>query len=168
VYATDTPERWLVVSVATDDQWQALVEALGRPDWATDPALRTHDGRRAQHDLLDEKLAAWAADTDLDKAVDLLITAGVPAAPAVDARRTSEHPQYVARGYYEYPDHPVVGVRGHPSVPFRFTGVDRWLQTAAPMLGQHNHEILTALGLDDDEIAALEAADVIGTRPLGL
>jgi crotonobetainyl-CoA:carnitine CoA-transferase CaiB-like acyl-CoA transferase len=53
-------------------------------------------------------------------------------------------------------------------VPFRFTGVDRWLQTAAPMLGQHNHEILTALGLDDDEIAALEAADVIGTRPLGL
>ena len=31
VYATDVPERWLVVSVATDDQWAALVDALGRP-----------------------------------------------------------------------------------------------------------------------------------------
>ena len=61
VYATDTRERWLVLSVATDEQWSALVDALGRPDWATDPALRTHEGRRAAHDLLDEKLGAWAA-----------------------------------------------------------------------------------------------------------
>ena len=64
--ATDTPERWLVLSVATDDQWSALVDALGRPGWATDPALRTHAGRRAAHDLLDEKVGAWAAETDLD------------------------------------------------------------------------------------------------------
>jgi crotonobetainyl-CoA:carnitine CoA-transferase CaiB-like acyl-CoA transferase len=168
VYATDTRERWLVLSVATDEQWSALVDALGRPDWATDPAVRTHQGRRAAHDLLDEKLGAWAAETDLDKAVDLLVSAGVPAAPAVDARRTSEHPQYVARGYYEYPEHPVIGVRGHPSVPFRFASVDHWLRRAAPTLGQHNHEILTDLGLTEEEIAALEADDLIGTRPLGL
>jgi crotonobetainyl-CoA:carnitine CoA-transferase CaiB-like acyl-CoA transferase len=168
VYATDTRERWLVLSVATDEQWAALVDALGRPDWATDPALRTHEGRRAAHDLLDEKLGAWAAETDLDKAVDLLVAAGVPAAPAVDARRTSEHPQYIARGYYEYPEHPVIGVRAHPSVPFRFASVDHWLRTASPTLGQHNHEILTDLGLSEEEIAALEADHLIGTRPLGL
>ena len=168
VYATDTPERWLVVSVSTDTQWSALVDVLGRPDWATDPALATHAGRRAAHDLLDEKLGAWAAETDLDKAVDLLIGAGVPAAPAVDARTTSEHPQYVARGYFEYPEHPVVGVRGHPSLPFRFSGVDHWLRSSAPTLGQHNHEILADLGLSEAEIAELEATDLIGNRPLGL
>ena len=169
VYATDTPERWLVISVATDDAVggagrRARRARTGRPT----PELRTHAGRRAHHDLLDEKLAAWAAETDLDKAVDLLLVAGVPAAPAVDARLTSEHPQYVARGYYEYPEHPVIGVRGHPSVPFRFSGVDHWIRSAAPMLGQHNHEILADLGLSDDEIAALEAIDIIGTRPVGL
>ena len=53
-------------------------------------------------------------------------------------------------------------------MPFRFASVDRWLRTPAPTLGQHNHEILTDLGLSDDEIAALEADDLIGTRPLGL
>ena len=62
----------------------------------------------------------------------------------------------------------MIGVRGHPSVPFRFTGVDHWIRTAAPTLGQHNHEILTDLGLSAEEIAELEATDVIGTRPLGL
>jgi crotonobetainyl-CoA:carnitine CoA-transferase CaiB-like acyl-CoA transferase len=168
VYATDTPERWLVISVATDDQWTGLVDALGSPEWAADPALRTHAGRRAQHDLLDEKLAAWAAEQDLDKAVELLVAAGVPAAPAVDPRRTSEHPQFRARRYYEEMDHPTVGTHLYPSSPFRFASVDRWLLTPPPTFGQHNHEILRELGLSDDEIAELEASDLIGTKPLGL
>jgi crotonobetainyl-CoA:carnitine CoA-transferase CaiB-like acyl-CoA transferase len=92
----------------------------------------------------------------------------VPAAPAYDARRTSGHPQFVARNYYEQLEHPIVGVRDYPSLPFRYASVDRWLRRAAPMLGEHNHEILTDLGLSDDEIAELEASDLIGTRPLGL
>jgi crotonobetainyl-CoA:carnitine CoA-transferase CaiB-like acyl-CoA transferase len=168
VYATDTPERWLVISVATDDQWAALVEALGRPDWATDPGLTTHAGRRTAHDLLDEKLGAWAAEIDLEKALDLLLGAGVPAAPAFDARRTSGHPQFVARRYYEHLDHPIIGERDYPSLPFRYASVDRWLRTAAPTLGQHNQELLTGLGLSEAEIAELEADDLIGTRPQGL
>jgi crotonobetainyl-CoA:carnitine CoA-transferase CaiB-like acyl-CoA transferase len=168
VYATDTPERWLVLSVVTDDQWAALVEALGRPDWATDPALRTHAGRRAAHDLLDEKLATWAGGMDSDKAIDVLLAAGVPAAPAYDARRTTEHPQFVARRYYEQLDHPVTGVHDYPSLPFRYASVDRWLRTPPPMLGQHNHELLIELGLSDKEIAGLEADHLIGTTPLGL
>ena len=118
--------------------------------------------------LLDERLGTWAAEIDLDKAVDLLVGAGIPAAPAYDARRTSEHPQFVARDYYEQLDHPIIGARVYPSLPFRYASVERWLVTPAPMLGQHNHEILTGLGLSDDEIAELEAADLIGTTPLGL
>jgi crotonobetainyl-CoA:carnitine CoA-transferase CaiB-like acyl-CoA transferase len=168
IYATDTPERWLVLSVVTDEQWAALVDALGRPEWATDPALATHAGRRAAHDLLDAKLATWAADMDLEKALDLLLGAGVPAAPVYDGRRSSHHPQFVARGYHEVLDHPVIGEQAHPSLPFRYASVDRWLRTSSPMLGQHNHEILTDLGLSSDEIAELEANDLIGTTPLGL
>jgi crotonobetainyl-CoA:carnitine CoA-transferase CaiB-like acyl-CoA transferase len=53
-------------------------------------------------------------------------------------------------------------------VPFRFASVDRWLRTSTPMLGQHNHELLAELGLSADEIAELEANDLIGTKPLGL
>ena len=36
---------------------------------------------------------------------------------------------------------------------------------SAPLLGQHNHELLSELGLTDDEIAELEAAGVIGHAP---
>jgi crotonobetainyl-CoA:carnitine CoA-transferase CaiB-like acyl-CoA transferase len=35
----------------------------------------------------------------------------------------------------------------------------------APLLGQHNRELLSELGLTDAEIADLEANGVIGTAP---
>jgi crotonobetainyl-CoA:carnitine CoA-transferase CaiB-like acyl-CoA transferase len=80
-----------------------------------------------------------------------------------------DHPQLHARRFYEEIDHPVVGTMATPTWPFRFASVDRWLRTAAPTLGQHNHEILVGeLGIDEDAYAALEAAQVIGTRPKGL
>src|SRR5262249_39186152 len=40
VYATDTPERWLVVSVATDEQWAATGDALPRPGRGCRPWAR--------------------------------------------------------------------------------------------------------------------------------
>jgi crotonobetainyl-CoA:carnitine CoA-transferase CaiB-like acyl-CoA transferase len=35
----------------------------------------------------------------------------------------------------------------------------------APLLGEHNHEVLQAMGLGAGEIEELEAADVIGREP---
>jgi crotonobetainyl-CoA:carnitine CoA-transferase CaiB-like acyl-CoA transferase len=73
-----------------------------------------------------------------------------------------------ARGYFEMVDHPVVGQHPTPGQPFRFTGVDRWIRSPAPTLGQHNEEVLSGwLGLDRDELAALGDAGVIGTWPHG-
>jgi CoA:oxalate CoA-transferase len=41
----------------------------------------------------------------------------------------------------------------------------RW---PAPTLGQHNHQVYNELlGMPDEEIAALEQAGVIGTKPTG-
>ena len=54
-------------------------------------------------------------------------------------------------------------------MPFRYASVDRWLRRAAPTLGADNTSILgEVLGLSSDELAALEADGVIGTRPRGV
>ena len=47
-------------------------------------------------------------------------------------------------------------------------GPQRFHRTAAPLLGQHNHEVLAGLGLGEDEIAELEAQGIIGGSPAGL
>ena len=48
------------------------------------------------------------------------------------------------------------------------TGPQRFHRTPAPLLGQHNHEVLCGLGLADDEIDELEDQGIIGTVPAGL
>lgn len=169
LYACRGRERWLALSVADDDQWRALVGVLGRPAWAADPALATAAGRRARHDALDGHLAGWAAAHDLDEAVAALVAAGVPAAPALDPRRTAGHTQFDARGYHEQVDHPVAGPHPTPTLPFRYRSVERWIRRPAPTFGQHNDEVLgTLLGCSRDELDALAEAQVIGTRPAGL
>jgi crotonobetainyl-CoA:carnitine CoA-transferase CaiB-like acyl-CoA transferase len=169
LYACRGREQWLALSVATDDQWQALRHALGDPPFAQDPALATHAGRRAAHDRLDLELARWAAGQDAAEAVALLLAHGVPAAPLVDPRTTHTHAQLVARGFYERMEHPVAGAHVVATLPFRFASVARWMRAPAPSLGQHNREILGGLlGLPAEDIDALEAAGVVGTRPKGL
>ena len=160
-------ERWLALSVATDAQWEGLVAALGSPEWATrDPSLRRPAGRQAAQDRLEAELAAWAAEQDRDGAVALLLDHGVPAGAVVDYRAVSEHPHFVERGFIEHFDHPVAGRHPVFGMPFRWTGIERWVHGAAPSLGQHNTEVLTGiLGYTAEQVADLERRQVIGTRP---
>jgi crotonobetainyl-CoA:carnitine CoA-transferase CaiB-like acyl-CoA transferase len=168
LYACAGFDRWLAVSVETDAQWHGLRAAMGEPEWARDPALDTHAGRAAQHDLLDERIGEWAAPRDARDTAELLVAHGVPAARGRDPRTSLDNPQLRARGFHEAIEHPVVGTRRTPTVPVRYARVERWLRTPAPLLGQHNHEILgDLLGLDADELAQLEADGIIGTRPRG-
>ncbi len=162
-------ERWLALSVASDEQWRALTELLGRPAWALDPALASHAGRRAAHDAIDERLRPWIAARDREALVGELLDRGVPAASVVDPRRVREDPQLAHRRFFEPFDHAVVGRHQTPVVPFRYASVDAWLRRPAPTLGQHNREILRELcDLGENDIDALEEAGVIGTRPRGL
>lgn len=76
--------------------------------------------------------------------------------------------QLDARGFYEEFEHPITGSHRYPGWPFRISlGPDRHHRSAPPTLGQHNDEILRALGLSDDEVAELRAQRVIGERVRG-
>lgn len=171
VYACQGEENWLALSIENDKQWQALVGVLGCPDWATDDALKTHEGRRAAHDLIDQQLDEWSQNQNLDDIVEKLLAAGVPAATLLDTRHGYLHPQMQARGYFERVEHPVIGTHPIAGMPFRFADKSdaRWNRSYAPTLGQHNHEILRDLiGLSEGEIQSLEEKTVIGTLPENL
>ena len=168
VYRCQGEEHWIAVSVE-DAQWPALVDLLGAPAWAQDPALSTVAGRFDAHDRLDQRLADWFGARERDDVVEQLWAAGVAAAPVVDNRDVVTQPVFEARGFAEWCDHPVAGRIRVTTLPYRWSGIDRWIRCPAPTLGQHNHEVLSSiLGLDGAEIERLEAKGVIGTRPVGL
>jgi crotonobetainyl-CoA:carnitine CoA-transferase CaiB-like acyl-CoA transferase len=159
--------KWLALSVASEAQWQALLDWLDRPGWATQVGVDLAS-RRSRQDELDEGLRRVFAECDRDACVAELVAAGVPAATVVDPRTLAEHPQFVARGFLDEVGHAIVGRQATMGAPFRFASVDHWLKHAAPVLGEHNAEILRELGHGEDEIEALAAEKVIGDWPAGV
>ncbi len=159
-------DSWIAVAVTTDDQWSGLRDALGDPQWATDDELSTFAGRRAHHDLIDRHLAAWCAERTRDEIVEALWTRDVPVAKVLQPHRQTEIPQLAARGFFESVEHPVNPPTPHSTLPFRSSrGPDRVHTAPAPLLGEHNRDILAELGCSEDEIRRLEEDGVIGTAP---
>jgi crotonobetainyl-CoA:carnitine CoA-transferase CaiB-like acyl-CoA transferase len=157
---------WVAVAVTTDEQWVGLCDALGRPDWATDRSLETADGRRLHHDRIDENLNVWCESRSGEEIIEALWSHGVPVAKVMQPHRQSELPQLAVRGFFEDVDHPVNAKTPHSTVPFTSTrGPDRVQVQPAPLLGQHNGELLSELGLSDKDIDELDAQGVIGTAP---
>lgn len=159
-------DSWVAIAVATDDQWVKLCRAIGSPSWATDPVLSTHTGRSERHDLIDEQLAAWCRRRGRDEIVATLWDAGVPVAKVMQPHRQTELEQLAFRGFFEVVDHPVNGPARLSTVPMRCSaGPDKFHTEHAPLLGQHNRELLAGLGMSDAEIAGLESDGVIGRAP---
>jgi crotonobetainyl-CoA:carnitine CoA-transferase CaiB-like acyl-CoA transferase len=167
VFACAGDENWLALSVFTDDQWQSLVTAFDGSPWCDMPELALVQGRRERRELLEEQLAAQFVKCDLEDVLARLLTLGIPAGRVRDPRLSPHHPQLQGFGYYETTNHPVVGSLQVPALPFRFASVDRWSDGRAPLLGEHNHEVLRELvGLTAKHIEQLEQAGVIGHEPV--
>ncbi len=159
-------DSWVAIAVQTDDQWQSLCAAIENPPWAADPTLTTAVERRERHDLIDEHLAAWCAGRSGDEIVATLWSAGVPVAKVMQPHRQTELEQLSFRDFFEVVDHPVNGRARLSTVPMRFSAGPGVFHTQpAPLLGQHNHELLAELGLSAAEIAELAADGVIGRAP---
>ncbi|MGE0309459.1 MAG: CaiB/BaiF CoA transferase family protein, partial [Acidimicrobiia bacterium] len=160
-------DRWVAISVVSDDQWRELRRLLGDPTWAGDPDLDSLEGRRAGHDFLDERLAAWCAQRSAASIVEALLNAGIPAAVAVLPHEAASVDQLRARGFFETTDHPLIGKIVVSGYPGQFERIGAWQQRPAPLLGADNHAVLTAIaGLDDTELAELERRGVVGGVPV--
>ena len=95
--------------------------------------------------------------------------AGIPAEPVVPAHEHHRLEQVVWRKLFEPVEHPVTGTVDFIGAPFRHAnGPHVHNRRPAPLLGQHNREILTRIvGLSDAAVDALEADGIIGDVVVG-
>jgi crotonobetainyl-CoA:carnitine CoA-transferase CaiB-like acyl-CoA transferase len=167
VYRVGRDDCWIALAVETDDQWRALREVLGDPEWSRGRELDHADGRRRARDTIDGALSEAFVDADRDALVERLWSAGVPVAPVVNPRRIVENEQLASRGFYERVHHPLAGDVLIPGFPARWDSRKQpWHHRAAPMLGEHNAEVLGALGVEPADLQRLAREAVIGDRPL--
>ena len=159
VYPCAGEDRWIAIAVMDDAGWAALVEVMGRPDWALEERWRTLPDRHRDRAALDERLAAFTAGQDARALMAALQARRVPAGVVQDARDvTREDPQLAHRGHWVRLPHAEMGETLYNNLPFRFSRTPVHPTRPAPLLGEHTREVLGGmLGFSDAELDALAA-----------
>jgi benzylsuccinate CoA-transferase BbsF subunit len=168
VYRCHGTDRWIAISVASDEAWRRLKAVMGTPPWADNPRFDTVSGRWHHRHELDAVLEQWTATQDNQVLMDLLQANGVAAGAVLTARDLVANVHLQARGYFEIftnTNAPRVGPRVYAGRPFRIPNIPEAL-TLVSALGQHNQQILRQVAkLSETEIQQLCDAGVIATRP---
>jgi formyl-CoA transferase len=155
-------DRYMVLSVSTDRVWLRMTEAMGHPEWASDPRFASNPQRTAHADDVDAAVAGWFAEHTAEESQRTLDAAGVPVSPIYSIADIFADPQYLARGDIIHPEDPEIGPVPMPAVQPRFSRTPGEVRFVGPRLGEHNDQIYgELLGLDDDERARLHADGII-------
>ncbi|MFQ6029607.1 MAG: CaiB/BaiF CoA transferase family protein, partial [Dehalococcoidia bacterium] len=161
-------DRWVVIAVADDAQWQRLAQTIGGAALAQDARFVTNEGRLQNQDELDRIIGEWTWDRDMRQISEELQALGIAASPVLRGPDLLEDPHYTDRGTFNYVDHPQVGPKWYQGFAWRMSATPGQVHWPAPTLGQHNSQIYQELlGLSSGEIQDLEETGVIGTKPTG-
>jgi glutaryl-CoA transferase len=97
----------------------------------------------------------------VDQWVKLLEPVGVPVGPINDLQQVFAHPQVKSRGLQLELPHPLAGSVPSVANPIRMSATPVRYAAAPPTLGQHTHEVLSSLGIDERELQTLARDGVI-------
>jgi len=162
VYKVLGYRKWISIAVFSDNQWCILKKVMGNPDWSEDDMFDTLQGRLDNQDVLDRKIEEWTEIQDGTQLQYRLMESGVPVGMVQDARAVIEDPQLAQNDFWAHLDHPEVGITLYNKVPMRFSKTPAIMETSAPFLGEHTHEVLTDfLGYSDAECKELEDKKIL-------
>lgn len=143
------------------DQWQILLEVLGRSDLLDDPRFKTPESRYIHREAVDALINSWTREYTKTEAMEILGRAGVPAGAVLSTTDLSEDPYLQKRGAMVTIDHPVRGKILIPGNSIKLSASQVPVESA-PLLGAHNEEIYGGLlGIEAAELERLIQASVI-------
>ena len=140
--------------------WKPITEALGRPEWATDPAYMTAEARQDKIFDIFATIEDWLKDKTKYEAVDILRKFDIPCAPVLSMKELAASPDLRASGSIVEVDHKVRGKYLTIGSPIKFSDLKIEVKPS-PVLGEHTDEVLADLGYGKDDIAKLHAAKAV-------
>jgi crotonobetainyl-CoA:carnitine CoA-transferase CaiB-like acyl-CoA transferase len=161
VYAT-SDGKYVALSTGTQGMAERLLRAIGRAELVEDPRFRTNADRLAHREEPEAIVKEFIAAQTQAEALAFFEAAEVTVGPVCDEADLAEHAYVREREVLlDLPDRLMATIPMHNVVP-RLGGTPGALRTPAPTLGQHNVELLRALGYTAAEIDALVQAGVLG------
>ena len=157
----ETADGYLNVACLNQKLWGAFCEAIGRDDLREDDRFADNADRVEHMDALEAELAGTLGERSTDEWMEILVDAGVPAAPVQDVEDALDNEQTEARGMVRTMDD---SGREIPVVehPLNFANAASGFDSPPPDLGEHTREVLREVGYDDETLDRLAAEGVFG------
>ncbi len=163
-YRCQGDDHWITIACTNDEEWDALIKAMGSPTWASEDRFSDSMKRWRNQKELDALITEWTKDKDHYEVMHVLQAAGVPSGAVLDYREVFQDPHIQHMGFFEKVTKKWCGTHLWPGMAWRLTKTPGSIRRPAPCLGEHNTYILgEILGLTEEEMAYLESKNVIGT-----
>ncbi len=124
------------------DQWERLVEFMGRPDWATLEVFATNAGRAENRDIVHQLVQEFVAEWNAEELYHAAQRHRICVSPVMDYAQVAASEHLRARGFFETVEHDGVEAVRHMASPILTTGGRAPIRRSAPRPGQHSREVL--------------------------
>jgi crotonobetainyl-CoA:carnitine CoA-transferase CaiB-like acyl-CoA transferase len=152
----------VVCFVVEDHHWRGFVELMGNPDWASGDEWNSFPYRMGHLFEIGGKMDEWAKRQKKEDFHHKGSAKGFAVGSMYNAEEVLNYRQYQARDYFVDVDHPEAGKFRYAGWPYKMTGSPPQVRRPAPMLGQHNEEVLRdVLGYSENECAELRRSGAL-------
>ena len=154
-------DQYVVIGANADPIFKRMMNAIGRPDLARDPALAHNDGRVARTGEIESVIGDWVAAHDLEFVLQVLEKADVPASKIYDIADIARDPHYAMREMiqqFTLKDGKTLKLPGIVPRLSETPGNTKWV---GPALGEHTAEVLTGLGYSEKQQRDLKRRGII-------
>ena len=144
-------DKYITAGAVSDAEWQGMCKALNREDLVDDERFASPAGRVAnaqiRKEITGEEIAKWNSSEILER----LQAEGVPSAPLLDRMELLDNEQILANESIQR-----ININGFGEVrqarpAARFSKTPTKLSRPAPKLGEHTHEVLSDIGINETE-----------------
>jgi crotonobetainyl-CoA:carnitine CoA-transferase CaiB-like acyl-CoA transferase len=135
--------------------WPSFCDAVGRPEWKSDPLLATHEARERNGDHCVKLVEQLMAGRTLAEWKAVLAGQRGPFDPVQKVGELASDPQVEANGYMAEVTDEVGRKLRIVTPPVRFDGA-AYETRPAPRHGAHTDEVLVEAGYTQDEVMQLK------------
>ncbi|MGZ3627840.1 MAG: CaiB/BaiF CoA transferase family protein [Ktedonobacteraceae bacterium] len=162
VYPCSGDDQWCAISVENESEFAALAATIGQPELVSDVCFATNAARLQNRQELDEIISQWTVRNSHYEVMHKLQAAEVAAGAVLGTGEFVEDEHIKARGFMESFDHPVVGEKLYPGVPFKMSLTPGYIHRPAPCLGADTEYVFkNLLGLSDEHIKQLDDEGIL-------